>query len=150
MGGMHVTVMGASDGGAIIVRNLTVTGYLVTIRLRLIAGGPYSGNLGSAISVQGSASDTENDSLSYQWTASSPNSGCTFANPNALATTVTCKNRGTFTLKLTVSDGLQQAFDNASVAVTDEYLVLNIAGCTHADDPRYQYIETKFVSAFGI
>ena len=85
--------MGASsDVGTIIVRNLTVTGYLVNDPPVVDAGGPFSEILRSAISIQGSASDPENNSLTYQWTASTPNSGCTFSNPAALATTVTCKN----------------------------------------------------------
>ncbi len=74
------------------------------------AGGPYSGDEGSAIAIGGTASDTDvSDTVTTAWTyaLTSADAGatCSFADATALSTTVTCTDDGTFTLTLSADDG---------------------------------------------
>jgi hypothetical protein len=66
-----------------------------------LAGGPYSGNEGSAISVTGSGNDPDGGSVTFLWTAPS---ACTFASATSASTSVTCNDNGSYTLTLTVKD----------------------------------------------
>ena len=66
------------------------------------AGGPCTGNEGSAISLNGSVNDGDGDTLTSSWSVDDPL--CAIANAAQPATTVTCTDNGTFTLTLTVTD----------------------------------------------
>jgi hypothetical protein len=86
------------------------------------AGGPYSGNEGSAIPVTGSGTDPEDAPLTYAWsvvgsTGTDAGASCTFADPAKASTTVTCTDDGTYTLRLTVSDGALTATSDAALTV---------------------------------
>ena len=72
-----------------------------------------SGNEGSAIPLNASAADPENDPLQYSWTATplsgvGPGATCTFSNPAAPSPSITCNDNGVWTIMLTVSDGVNQ------------------------------------------
>lgn len=74
------------------------------------AGGPYSGDEGAAISIIGSASDTDGPlPLTTVWaatkTAGHVDADCDFDAAGQLATTITCDDNGTWTLRLTATDG---------------------------------------------
>jgi PKD repeat protein len=74
------------------------------------AGGPYSGSEGMPVSLnEASASDPENDSLSYAWSLSwTPNNNgtiCYLSSNNTLATSVTCNDDADVTATLSVNDG---------------------------------------------
>lgn len=94
------------------------------------AGGPYTGNEGSAISLSGaSASDTDSDPLTYSWTyadaagATNPTgSSCSFDDATALNPNITCNDNGHWTLTLSVSDGV-----NTAVSDTADLQVSNVA-----------------------
>lgn len=91
------------------------------------AGGPYTGPEGSVIPVTGTASDPAGNPLTTTWSiapqpGNDPGSACAIANPAALATTVTCNDAGTWTLTLTVSDGV-----NAPIVATTPMTVTNVA-----------------------
>jgi hypothetical protein len=65
------------------------------------AGGPYKGNQGNQVPIVGTATDPDGPPLTSIWTIEPVNDGsvpegsvCTFANPNALSTTVSCTERG--------------------------------------------------------
>jgi len=107
---------------------------IYTARVRIAENQPpvvtvanASGNEGAAIPVSGTATDPDGDPLTTTWSVA-PASGvdagatCTFANPAALSTTVTCTDDGTFTLTLTVSDGV-----NPAVVKTGTLTVANLA-----------------------
>lgn len=84
------------------------------------AGTSYPGIEGSAIAISGTASDSDGDTLTPSWSVS-PN-GCSLANPAALSTTVTCSDEGSYTLTLSVSDGV-----NPSVIAAAPLTVTNTA-----------------------
>jgi PKD repeat protein len=91
------------------------------------AGGPYSGNEGSAIGITGTANDPNGDTLTNTWSYA-PVAGvdagatCSFGSASALSTTVTCTDDGTYRLTLTTSDGV-----NTPVTDTADLTVANVA-----------------------
>jgi uncharacterized membrane protein len=100
------------------------------------AGGPYSGNEGSAISLNGgSFTDTGDSSThSYLWTVVthvSPGS-CTLANATSLlGASITCNDNGAATVRLTVTDGPGlQGSDTATVNVSNVNPTLSITAPT--------------------
>lgn len=91
------------------------------------AGGPYVGEEGSPIALDGSATaDADGDALTYAWSVTSDASNdaggaCTVADATAAETSIACNDDGTYTATLEVSDGT--ATDSASATVT----VANVA-----------------------
>jgi ELWxxDGT repeat protein len=79
------------------------------------AGGPYSGVEGSPITLYGSGTDPDNNTLNYVWVADS--GLCTFNDPSLAQPTLTCTDNGTYTVTLTVVDWWA-ATDSASAQVT--------------------------------
>lgn len=74
------------------------------------AGGPYSGDEGSAVGLSGTAADMNGDPLTNTWTVA-PVSGvdagaaCSFSDATSLSSTVTCTDDGVWELTLTTDDG---------------------------------------------
>jgi hypothetical protein len=96
------------------------------------AGGPYSGDEGSDIALnEATASDPDDDPLDYTWTinygANPEGATCTFKDPNnasnptphkVLHPSINCNDNGTFTVRLTVSDGIASpVYDEAQLTV---------------------------------
>lgn len=83
------------------------------------AGSAYSGIEGHAIALSGAtATDAENDALTYAWTIDS--ALCSFSNAAVLNPSVTCTDNGNFSATLTVSDGVNPAVvDTAGVVVAN-------------------------------
>ena len=72
------------------------------------------------VSLTGSATDDgPASSLQYQWSAEPPATGVTFSADKAAATEATFAAAGTYTLKLTVSDGTLSGSDTVVVTVGD-------------------------------
>ena len=77
-----------------------------------VSGGPYSGNEGAAVQLNGSATDAgSNDALTYLWTATTTGidagGSCSFDDATKKNAKVTCtddSNAGSFTLTLTAYD----------------------------------------------
>ena len=92
------------------------------------AGGPYAGDEGTPIAVAGTAHDADaGDVLTYSWAQAAGGSfdagaACTFADPSALATAVTCTDDGEFDLELTIADEA-----NPPVTVSTTVDVANVA-----------------------
>jgi CubicO group peptidase (beta-lactamase class C family) len=70
----------------------------------------------NAVSLTGSATDAENNPLTYAWT-SAPADGVTFANAAAGTTQATFTTAGTYTLTLTANDGTTTGTDALVVTV---------------------------------
>src|SRR5262249_1257678 len=83
-----------------------------TIRLNAVptanAGSPQTVVVGSTVTLNGSGSDPDGDTLSYRWTlVSKPaGSGATLSNPSISAPTFVADRVGTYALTLVVNDGL--------------------------------------------
>jgi uncharacterized repeat protein (TIGR01451 family) len=104
---------------------ITVTGGQANQPPTANAHGPYTGTEGSPTNISGTASDPDSDPLTTTWSAAAgagtdPGAACTFGNANALSTTVTCNDDGSFTLTLSVNDG-----HNPAVTSTASLTVAN-------------------------
>ena len=102
------------------------------------AGGPYSGNEGSAIQLSGSGDDPGNNDdpqLGYQWTVVTTGidagGTCTFDNAASKNAKVTCTDDGSFKVSLVVSD------DDGGTSVASEatLTVANLAPTANAGGP---------------
>ncbi len=103
-------------------------------------GGPYSGNEGAGIPIAGSASDPGGSNLTHTWStvpASGVDAGatCAFGNAAALSTSVTCTDDGTYTLRLTGSDGF-----NPPVVMSTTLTVANVAPVVTITAPADQVV----------
>ncbi|HSF16332.1 MAG TPA: PKD domain-containing protein [Vicinamibacteria bacterium] len=98
------------------------------------AGGPYSGNEGTGISLNGLASDSDGDPLSLIWAVSSP-SLCSFSDATVLNPTLTCNDNGNYTVTLTAEDGVNPpvSFD-ANVTVANVAPNIALAGAASVDE----------------
>jgi parallel beta-helix repeat protein len=87
------------------------------------ADGPYDDNEGSPISLAGQADDPDGPSLTTTWTyvpVANVDEGaiCEFGDANALETTFTCTDDGTYRVTLTGDDGINSPVEaNADVTV---------------------------------
>ena len=92
------------------------------------AGGPYSGDEGSAVALTGSAADVNpGDTLTSTWSYAAVSgvdagASCAIADPTDLTTTITCTDDGTFEVTLTTSDGV-----NPDVTDTVDLVIGNVA-----------------------
>jgi FtsP/CotA-like multicopper oxidase with cupredoxin domain len=83
-----------------------------------------AGNEGAAIPVHATATDPQGGALTTLWSATAgpdvdPGGMCVFANPNALDTTVTCNDNGTFTIRMTATNGFGSAFAEGTLSVAN-------------------------------
>jgi hypothetical protein len=83
------------------------------------AGGPYSGVEGEPTTLQGVASDVDEDALTHTWLAEGPGA-CTFSDAHSLASSITCEAHGYYTLTLTTSDGAKSTSDTAALTIECE------------------------------
>jgi CubicO group peptidase (beta-lactamase class C family) len=91
----------------------------------------------NAADLAGSATDAENNTLTYAWTAS-PAAGVTFTDAAAAATRVTFTDAGTYTLTLTANDGTTTGTDTVQVIVNAAPPVaLTWPGADSETDPNH-------------
>lgn len=115
----------------------TVEGYLAHkwgVAGRLPSGHPFeeSGPDGEGVTVelQGGGTDDENDSLTYLWTLESGPQGATvrFNDPSLAKPEATFSVAGTYVLRLTVSDGFGERFDEVTMIVEQQTIYEEWAG----------------------
>ncbi|HET6910863.1 MAG TPA: nidogen-like domain-containing protein [Mycobacteriales bacterium] len=117
----HDTVTGLDSTPATVTITVTAVNSPPTVD----ANGPYPGHEGSSIAIAGTASDADQDSLNYLWSAlgaagNDAGATCSFGSATSLSTTVTCNDEGSWTLTLSVSDGVNTAVtDTASLTVSN-------------------------------
>jgi hypothetical protein len=71
------------------------------------------------LAISASASDVDGDSLTYTWSKASGSGTATFANANSANTSVSFNTAGTYSIKVTVTDGEDSVEQTKSVTVTD-------------------------------
>ena len=94
---------------------------------------PASGNEGSAISASGTATDPDNDPLTYSWTATpaasnDPGSTCIVTNGTTLTPSFTCSDDGQYTISLTATGDPQ-----GPVTASNTLTVANVAPTVTTD-----------------
>jgi trimeric autotransporter adhesin len=134
--GLHelcVTALGTDGGGP---GNVTDCH---TIRINappvVNAGGPYSGQEGSAVQLAGTVTDADGPSVTQQWTVTptgnvDAGTTCAFGNAAAVSTTITCTDDGTYTLRLTANDTV-----NPPVVATTTLTLTNVAPSVSISTP---------------
>ena len=114
-----VTVKGTirdKDGG--------VTEYTQSVAINNVAplagaGGPYSGNEGSSISLTGTGSDPDGGTVTFEWSTNAPAGTCTIVAPTSQNTSVNCNDNGSWMVSLKVTDD--------ELASTTSSVALNVA-----------------------
>ena len=88
-----------------------------------------------SVELAGAATDPDTGpkSLETQWSMVSGPDQVTFAQPAALATTATLHAAGTYVLRLTASDGIEQVFDEVQILVQMDEEPRFIRGDSNAD-----------------
>ena len=134
---LTLKVMDDDGGSGTQLVNLSVTNANPTAN----PGGPYSGNEGSAIQLNGAGDDPGNNDdgvLTYQWTVSASGidagGACTLNNATLQNPTVTCtddSNGGNFTVSLTVKDD----DGGTSTTQTSNLTVANVNPVADANGP---------------
>lgn len=113
--------------------------------------------------LSGAGNDPNGDPLAYAWSVVSAPAGFVIANPNSMSITPVFTTPGTYTLRLTVSDGSLQASDDVTITVLPEggaplsaYETWTHGTFTHAfiltgamEDPDGDGFENLLEFAFG-
>jgi hypothetical protein len=96
-------------------------------------GGPYSGFQDTQIPITGTATDPDSTTLQTRWDAVpgpavTPGATCTFADPTALSTTVSCNAPGQYTLTLAADDTFVRAEKGTTLTVANLPPVVSAGG----------------------
>lgn len=113
------------DGGSVTI--VVTTGVTVNDAPVVAAGGPYAVDEGSVVALSGTATDPENDPLTYAWTFAWTGVGvaCTWADDTTLTPTVTCDDNTLVSAVLVADDGF-----SSSAPATATVAVANVAPTT--------------------
>src|SRR5262249_8198503 len=87
------------------------------------AGGPYAGTEGTAVTLNATASDVDNDALTYSWSfapTGGPGLNCITGATNTLHPSINCNDDAMVVATLTVNDGF-----NAAVVKTANITIAN-------------------------
>ena len=118
---VNITSAGGFDFSNHRVYNVTVTGFGTNSPPTVNAGLDQTVDEGDTVTLSGTASDSDNDSLTYMWTHDSA-LPISLADDTALSTTFTAPavtQDTTVTFTLAVSDATDSVTDTVSVTITD-------------------------------
>ncbi|WP_026425190.1 vWA domain-containing protein [Actinokineospora inagensis] len=121
--GTYVLSLTGSDGVNGPVRNTAIL-HVRNAPPTVDAGGPYSGGQGTPVQITGTATDPDGPSLTTTWSVlplqtGGPVPDCAIANPQALRTTITCNQHGTYTVVLTANDGVNEEVSDTTTVTFD-------------------------------
>ena len=102
------------------------------------AGADNTVTVGVAHVLSGTASDPDGDTLTYLWTVLSGPAGSTLTGATTLTPSFTANSAGTYTLQLTVSDGVLSASDNVILSTLDTWQ-WQLITLTNAPSWRYHH-----------
>lgn len=118
-----------TDGSEDLATEQKLDGYLAHkwgLSTRLPANHPHKaaapGTSVATASLDATASDTENNSLTHAWTMVSGPSPVIFANASVTDTTATFTAEGVYTLRLTTADVFGSSYDEHVITVTTDQL----------------------------
>ena len=121
-----ITVTVTDDDGGTGSDSVVVTVSAVVTQPPTADAGPdRTGTEGSAVSLSGSGSQLDGHALSYHWsfdkgTGVDSGADCTFGSASSAATTFRCTDDGTYTVTLTVDDGVSTpGTDTAKVTLAN-------------------------------
>jgi hypothetical protein len=102
----------------------TTTGSVVVVNSppTANAGGPYTVNEGSSLTLAGTASDPEMDPLTISWSfavAGNPGTVCLTSNTSTLTPTISCNDDALVVATLTVSDGINAPVSSVATITVD-------------------------------
>jgi hypothetical protein len=130
--GDYVLTLTAGDG---ITGPVPSTAKLTVAHLPPVvdAGGPYTGEQGTSIPLLGTASDPDELPVSTTWAITSgpgvdPAANCTFGDPAALTTNVSCTVPGGYGLTLTGTNGFVPATSGTTLEITNQPPVVSAGG----------------------
>jgi CubicO group peptidase (beta-lactamase class C family) len=103
------------------------------------AGADQTVTLPNSVELAATASDPENNALTYSW-AASPAEGVSFANAAAAATSVSFTAAGTYTLTISVSDGTNTVSDSLVVTAIEGTVELLWPGEDSETDPNHGWV----------
>ena len=119
-GTFHITVTVTDDEGdsASSSTDVTVNGTPV-----VGAGGPYNGVEGAGVTLNGTATDPDADTLTTSWTytvvTADPGTLCTLTGDTTLTPTLTCTDDATVSVTLHATDGVNPAVTSAATVQID-------------------------------
>lgn len=103
------------------------------------AGGPYAGTEGAPVTLAGSASDPQGETLTTSWSiawTARPGTVCTATGTNTLTPAITCTDDALVTATLSVSDGVNPAVTSvANVTIGNTAPTLGTVGVPAAPVP---------------
>jgi PKD repeat protein len=91
-------------------------------RAPLTNAGADQMNVGTDAALNGTATDENSHGLLTSWSAVPDSADVSFANPNALNTTVHFARPGVYTLRLTATDGELSGSDEVTIVVAASQL----------------------------
>jgi CubicO group peptidase (beta-lactamase class C family) len=97
--------------------------------------------------LTGTATDSSTTTLTYTWSATSGPAGVTFGTANAAATSVTFPSEGSYTLRLSVSDGSLSGTDDVLVTVSP---AVYPASDTANSDPDHGWLRVNVSTDVGM
>lgn len=122
------------------------------------AGAAQTVNLGDVVALQGTATDLDNQTLTYAWSFASRPSGstATFSSPDSLTASFAPDKPGNWNVRLTVNDGVGSTTSDVLITVLNRIPVANagadgvghisevfsLVGTGSDDDPGHQAILT--------
>jgi len=104
------------------------------------AGGPYNGVEGAGVTLNGTATDPEADTLTTSWTytvvSADPGAACTLTSGTTLTPTLTCTDDATLTVTLHATDGVNPAVVSSATVQIDNVAPLVAARSSPRTRPR--------------
>ena len=150
--GSYTLKVTVSDGKATVSGNVNVS-VLSSNHVPVITAGPQAApnpvTLPATTNVSVTASDADADPLTYAWSKTTGPGTASFTNAAAASTTVAFSAAGSYTLKVTVSDGKATVSGSLDMTVTPALPIPDIDGDGDVDGSDMHLFMLTFGKASG-